>query len=50
MARKQNMIRTVVFLTPEQVKRLHALEKKHGVKPTESVRRALASYLKGGSR
>ena len=45
MAQKENMVRTVVFLTTEHIDRLAQLHKEVGVKPTETVRRALDLYF-----
>lgn len=43
--KKENMIRTMVYLKPEHVAQLQRLQTELGVKPAESIRRALDLYF-----
>lgn len=44
------MKRTTVFLTDEQAAKLQKLYEKTGVRPAETIRRALDAYLKKGGK
>lgn len=54
MVKKENRVKTALFLEPRQIKELEAIKKEIGVPMSESVRRAIDKYLlewkKGGKK
>jgi len=47
VTQKENMVRTALFLKPEQISRLQALSDDTGAPLAELVRRAIDKYLEG---